>query len=88
MYSEDASQFINNVLSNGFIQQVMKATRFQNHSKTLLDQILTSSNSNIIFSGTIVSDVSDHFFTLTRPVLPPVIKKLKLPPPAIFLTTI
>jgi hypothetical protein len=74
MYSEDASQFINNVLSNGFIQQVMKATRFQNHSKTLLGQILTSSNSNEIFSGTIVSDVSDNFFTFTGPVLPPVKK--------------
>jgi hypothetical protein len=77
MYSEDSVQFINNVLSNGFIQHVMKATRFQNQSKTLLDQILTSSNSNNIFSGTIVSDVSDHFFTFTRPVLPPVKKSTK-----------
>ncbi len=66
------------MLSNGFIQQIMKATRFQNQSKTLLDHILTTSRSNRIFSGTIVSDVSNHFFTFLRPVLPTVKKQVKV----------
>jgi exonuclease III len=77
MNSEETFNYLNNVLSNGFIQQIMKATRFQNQSKTLLDHILTTSRSNRIFSGTIVSDVSDHFFTFIRPVLPTVKKTSK-----------
>ncbi len=39
MYSEDSSNYLNTVLSNGIIQQIMKATRFQNQSKTLLDHM-------------------------------------------------
>jgi hypothetical protein len=77
MYSEDSSNYLNNVLSNGFIQQIMKATRFQNQSKTLLDHILSSSHSNRVYSGTVVSDISDHFFTFTRPVLPHTKKQVK-----------
>ncbi len=46
MNSEETFNYLNNVLSNGFIQQIMKASRFQNQSKTLLDHILTTSRSN------------------------------------------
>jgi len=77
MYSEDSSNYLNTVLSNGFIQQIMKATRFQNQSKTLLDHILTSCHSDRIYSGSVLSDISDHFFTFTRPVLPTSKKQTK-----------
>ncbi len=77
MYSEDSSNYLNNVLSNGFIQQIMKATRFQNQNKTLLDHILTSCHSNRIYSGSVLSDIRYHFFTFTRPVLPHIKKQTK-----------
>jgi hypothetical protein len=47
----------------------MKCTRIQNQSKTLIDHILSTSRSSSIYSGTIVSDISDHFFTFVQPVL-------------------
>jgi hypothetical protein len=47
----------------------MKATRFQNNSKTLIDQILTSGYGPNILTGTVISDISDHFFTLICPNL-------------------
>jgi hypothetical protein len=47
----------------------MKATRFQNNSKTLIDQILTSGYGPNIQTGTVISDISDHFFTFICPNL-------------------
>jgi hypothetical protein len=47
----------------------MKATRFQNNSKTLIDHILTSGYGPNILTGTVISDISDHFFTLICPNL-------------------
>jgi hypothetical protein len=70
LQSEDSLSYVNAILAHGFIQNVMKATRMQQNSKTLIDQILSSSNSNSIYSGTIVSDISDHFFTFIRPQQP------------------
>ncbi len=46
----------------------MKATRMQNQSRTLIDHILTSCKETRIHSGTIISDISDHFFTFVRPI--------------------
>ncbi len=40
----------------------------QNQSKTLIDHILTSCKDSRIHCGTIISDISDHFFTFVRPV--------------------
>ncbi len=45
----------------------MKCTRFQNQSRTLIDQILTSSKCNSFQTGTVISNISDHFFTFIRP---------------------
>jgi len=64
--SDDSSNFLNSVLSKGFLQCVLKPTRMQNNSKTLIDHILTSVRSNVLSTGTIVSDVSDHFFTFIQ----------------------
>jgi hypothetical protein len=60
------ANFFNSCLAAGYLQCVNKATRFQNESKTLIDHILISSKHNTIQTGTIISDVSDHFFTFVR----------------------
>jgi len=57
------ANFFNSCLAAGYLQCVKKATRFQNDSRTLIDHILVSSKQNEICTGTIISDVSDHFFT-------------------------
>jgi hypothetical protein len=57
------------IFSFGFLQQIMKTTHMQNQSKTLIDYVLSNSCCNAIVSGTIISNLSDHFFTFTRPVL-------------------
>jgi len=59
---------MNLILEKSFLQGVIKASRIQNQSKTLIDHILFNSNSSKIFTGTLISDVSDHFFTyIARP---------------------
>jgi hypothetical protein len=55
--------YLNSILSAGFLQCIKKATRIQNNSSTLLDQILVSCRQDSFVSGTIVTDVSDHFPT-------------------------
>jgi hypothetical protein len=60
------ANFFNSCLAAGYLQCVNKATRFQNESKTLIDHILISSKHNTIQTGTIISDVSNHFFTFVR----------------------
>jgi hypothetical protein len=70
MQSEESAQYLNSIFSHGFLQLVMKATRIQNNSRTLIDHILTTSKCNEFRSGTIVSDISDHFFTFVQPVRP------------------
>jgi hypothetical protein len=55
--------YLNSILSAGFLQCISKATRMQNNACTLLDHILVSCRQNSFVSGTIVSDVSDHFPT-------------------------
>jgi hypothetical protein len=67
--TETSCSYLNTIFSYGFLQQIMKTTRMQNQSKTLIDHVLSNSRSNSIVSGTVISDISDHFFTFTRPVL-------------------
>ena len=63
----NSANFLNLILEKSFLQGIGKATRFQNHSKTLLDQIIFNKNCESICSGTLISDVSDHFFTFIAP---------------------
>jgi hypothetical protein len=63
----NSSNFLNLILEKSFLQGIGKATRFQNNSKTLLDQIIFNKNCESVFSGTLISDVSDHFFTFIAP---------------------
>jgi signal recognition particle subunit SEC65 len=66
LHSEQSKNYLNTILSNGFLQLTMKCTRIQNQSRTLIDQILTSSKCNSFQTGTVISDISDHFFTFIR----------------------
>jgi exonuclease III len=61
LHSEQSKNYLN------ILQLTMKCTRFQNQSRTLIDQILTSSKCNSFQTGTVISDISDHFFTFIRP---------------------
>ena len=61
------TNFLNLILEKGFLPSIAKATRCQNDSKTLIDQILFNKNCTNLNSGTIVSDTSDHFITFIAP---------------------
>ena len=59
--SNMAQSYLDLIHSNGFLQITRKATRIQNNSFSLIDHILTKNEPNDLSSGTIVSDLSDHF---------------------------
>jgi hypothetical protein len=59
---QNAENYLNIILEKSFLQRISKATRIQNNSKSLIDHILFNSNGTDFLSGTIVSDLSDHFF--------------------------
>ena len=59
----DTKNYLNLIFGKGYIQTIFKATRIQNNSKSLIDHILSNTKQNEIISGTLVSDVSDHFFS-------------------------
>jgi hypothetical protein len=62
-----SANYLNLILEKGFLQATAKATRIQNASKSLIDQILFNKNCDSLVSGTLISDVSDHFFTFIAP---------------------
>jgi hypothetical protein len=51
------------IVNNGFTQCISKATRIVNKSYSLIDHILTNVQQENLTSGTIISDISDHFVT-------------------------
>ena len=61
-----AESYLETIHNNGYIQCIHKATRSQNSSHSLIDHIITNSHSSLIKSGTIVSDISDHFMTFIQ----------------------
>jgi hypothetical protein len=63
LQNADVSHYMNCILEKGFLQLITKATRIQNDSKTLIDHVLSNSRDLNICSGTLISDVSDHYFT-------------------------
>jgi len=67
LHLPDVSNYMNVILEKSFLQIILKATRIHNESKTLIDHVLTNSGSLQFCSGTLVSDVSDHFFTFVLP---------------------
>jgi hypothetical protein len=61
------ANFLNLIFEKSFLPAIGKATRCQNESKTLIDQILFNKNCENLFAGIIVSDLSDHFITFIAP---------------------
>jgi hypothetical protein len=61
--TNSSANYLNGCLSAGYLQCINKATRFHNNARTLIDHILLSCKQNAITTGTIISDLSDHFFT-------------------------
>ena len=63
------NEFVNDVISQGFLPKITRPTRITPHSATLIDHIYSNDNrptfqNNI--SGIIITDVADHFGTFHR----------------------
>jgi hypothetical protein len=69
--SAESSNYFNSILANGYLQCIAKASRIQNDSYSLIDNVLTNHINDSIYAGTLVSDVSDHFFTFVMPNVNP-----------------
>jgi len=65
LHDVNSTNFLDSIISKGFLNCTFKATRFQNESKTLIDNILTN-NMNSVNTGTIITDLSDHFCTFLQ----------------------
>jgi hypothetical protein len=64
-------------LSNGFTQLICKATRIQGAHFSLIDHIWTNTNLPNYQTGTIVSDLSDHFINFIELPQEKLLKKPK-----------
>ena len=60
-HSQSTALYLETIFANGFLQKIGKATRIQGNTFSLIDHILTKTEINVEFSGTIISDISDHF---------------------------
>jgi len=59
--------------NNGFLQHIRKATRIQGNNFSLIDHICSKNTGASIDTGTVISDISDHFMTLVA--FPPLHKQ-------------
>jgi hypothetical protein len=60
---QNSNDYLNNIISNGFIPINSKSSRVQGNTHSFIDHILTNiTNSSNLTVGTIISDISDHFF--------------------------
>ena len=64
--SDLPNDYMNINISNGFLQLICKATRIQGQHFSLIDHILTNSNLPNYNAGTIISDISDHYFNFLQ----------------------
>ncbi len=55
------TDYMDTLITNGFVQLISKATRIQNDKTSLIDHILTNTNQCKYNAGTIIEDLSDHF---------------------------
>ena len=58
-------RYVDSIVSNGFLNLINVNTRINMRSCTSIDQIISNCNNISGISGTIVSDVSDHFPTFS-----------------------
>ena len=63
--SKHSQDFLDFMLSHGFLNLITKATRFSKNSFSLIDQIFTNLKNPPSHSGIILNDLSDHLVTFT-----------------------
>jgi hypothetical protein len=60
---QNSNDYLKNIISNGFIPINSKSSRVQGNTHSFIDHILTNiTNSSNLRVGTIISDISNHFF--------------------------
>ena len=75
------SNYMTTLTNTGFLLNNFRATRIQNGNSSLIDHILSNNKYLSLTSGTIIEDISDHFFTFLQPNIlkskskPSVVKK-------------
>jgi hypothetical protein len=57
------TDYLDSISNNGFLRLSLKATRIQHSHFSLIDHILLNRVPGRFSTGSIVSDISDHFFT-------------------------
>jgi len=55
--------YLNTIFSHGFLQLNTKASRMYDGSISLIDHIISNCKSNSFRTGSLISDISDHFIT-------------------------
>jgi hypothetical protein len=59
--NQTSLDYLDTIHSNGFLQIISKATRITGESFSLIDHILCKNNDSTTLTGTLVTDISDHF---------------------------
>ena len=57
----DTNDFINTMISHYLLSYILRPTRVTDHSETVIDNIFSNNTSYEITSGSITSQISDHF---------------------------
>jgi len=73
-----AKNFLQTFTERGFLLTNHKATRIQGEHYSLIDNILTNCNMDLIQSGSLIDDISDHLLTFMQPSLSKVKSKPKI----------
>ena len=65
----NTGEFLNTILSHGFMPTILLPTRVTNHSCTLIDHIFYHSKTfkNNFLTGNLFTDISDHFANFLLP---------------------
>jgi len=61
--------YMTTITNCGFVVTNHKSTRMQGASSSLIDHILTNCKTNLITSGSIIEDISDHLVSFIQPNL-------------------
>jgi len=64
--SSNCNEYMDTLITNGFIQIINKATRVQNNHISLIDHIISNTNLVKYNAGTIIDDLSDHFINFVQ----------------------
>ena len=78
--NEKTNIFIDELISNGYLPVILKPTRVDKSSATLIDHIYTNITDRPSVSGIITTDVADHFgvfYTTENKLLRPKVESIK-----------